>query len=110
MKYVAGFSQKICDNNFEVRFEIQEALSASQLEFSPKTNKIKLNMSVASFTQKTRTKSLLLFPEKQTRYGILQIKHERSKALHEIQESVIIPRGKDDILHTSRLSPFSFYG
>ncbi len=26
------------------------------------------------------------------------------------QESVIVPQSKDDILHSSRLSPFSFYG
>jgi hypothetical protein len=56
-------------------------LSASQLNFSLKTIKSKLNMSMASFIQKNQN-----------------------------QESVIVPQSKDDILHSSRLSPFSFYG
>jgi hypothetical protein len=60
MKYVRRFSQTMRDNNLEkVRCDIQKALSASPLKFSPKTNKTKLNMSIASFMQKTRTKNLL---------------------------------------------------
>jgi hypothetical protein len=65
IKYLRGFSQKMCDNNLEkVCFDIQQALSASQLKFSAKANKIKLNRSIASFMQKNENQESVIRKKK----------------------------------------------
>ncbi len=55
----------MCDNNLEkVCFDIQQALSASQLKFSAKANKIKLNRSIASFMQKNENQESVIRKKK----------------------------------------------